>query len=244
MKQKAIMDYKESYENNGEKIDSKKGNNLIVNHFNIDEGLAKKLKRDKGEYFSIHFDDNIINEKPKVLEKELSKILNYFLKLYKCNVSLIVGLGNSSIAPDRLGSASTNKIIATNQYNDFLTLPKISLFNPEVTNKTGINSFDLIELVVNKVKPNIIIIIDSLATSNPDYLGRLIEVSDAGMIPKNSLKNVKEINSKTFNIPVLIIGIPFILEESNNIYTTPYVNKLIEDSSTIISNVINKTFIG
>ena len=62
--------------------------------------------------------------------------------------------------------------MATNHFTDFLNLPKVALFNPEVTEKTGISSYSLIEMVVKKLKPTVIIIIDSLATNNEMYLNR------------------------------------------------------------------------
>ena len=102
------------------------------------------------------------------------KILKELFKNLKTTDPLIIGLGNSQVLCDSLGVQTTNKIMATNHFTDFLSLPKVAIFNPEVTEKTGISSFSLIEMVVKKLKPSMIIMIDSLATSNKDYLNNCI----------------------------------------------------------------------
>lgn len=177
------------------------------------------------------------------LYKELMKSLNIFIEKYNINKTLIVGLGNSMVIADSLGPKTTSKIMATNHYNDFLTIPKIALFNPEVVEKTGIMSYDLIKLVVNEIKPECIIIIDSLATSNIDNLNKCIEINDSGIIPGFYLKDNKEINSNTFNIPVISIGTPTIYLYKEKYLTTGAINQYIDEMSELIAKAINTIFI-
>ncbi len=138
----------------------------------------------------------------------------------------------------------TNKIIATNQYCDFLTIPKIAIFKPSVTERTGINSYKLIEMVVNDMKPNIIIMIDSMATKNEEYLNNAIEVNNTGIIPGSAINASREINEKSFQIPILSIGVPCCLERNKKIYNSAFINDIILVFSNIISNALNNLFIG
>ena len=132
--------------------------------------------------------------------------------------------------------------MATNHFNDFLNIPKVALFNPEVTEKTGISSFSLIEMVVKKLNPTIIIMIDSLATNNEMYLNNCIEINNTGIIPGSAIKENKKIDAKTFGIPVIAIGVPLVIERNKNLFTTPNVKEIIDLTSKIISDALNDLF--
>ena len=125
-------------------IESHKERNVLVKHYYVKEEFDYKLKHNKGDYFVVSFDDMALYKDVKSLEKNVKRILKMFLKKYhKGGTILILGLGNSSILGDSFGVKALSKIIATNHYNDIYTIPKVALFSPEVTNKTGISSFKL-----------------------------------------------------------------------------------------------------
>ena len=149
---------------------------------------------------------------------------------------------DSSILCDSLGVEVTNKVMATNHFTDFLNIPRVALFNPEVTEKTGISSFQLIEMVVKKLKPSMIIMVDSLATNKKEYLNNCIEVNNTGIIPGSAIKDNKKIDQNTFGIPVIAIGVPLVLEMDKDMYTTPNVGEVIHVTSDIISDALNDLF--
>lgn len=236
------MDSSKIIKDNLYKIDEYKYSGFRVVHFKVDSSNEKKLKRIKGDYYSINFDYVNLVKKEKMIKKELMKILKLFFKNQNPTKPLIVGLGNSSIICDSLGIKTTNKIMATNHFNDFLNLPKVALFNPEVTEKTGISSFSLIEMVVKKLHPSVIIMIDTLATSNEEYLNNCIEINNTGIIPGSAIKDNKKIDSSTFKIPVIAIGVPLVWEKDKKLYTTPNVKEVINMTSKIISDALNDLF--
>lgn len=239
---KAFMDSSKIIHDNLLKIDSKIKNGIEVAHFKVDESNEKMLKRIKGDYFSINFDYVLLHQHEKYIKKELVKILKCFFHDMTPAQPLIIGLGNSSILCDSLGVRTTNQVMATNHFNDFLNIPKVALFNPEVTEKTGIHSFDLIEMVVKKLKPTVIIMIDSLATSNEAYLNNCIEINNTGIIPGSAIRDNKKIDAKTFGIPVLAIGVPLVIEKNKNLYTTPNVEEILSLTSKIIGDALNDIF--
>ncbi len=215
-----------------------------TSHFTVNKDNKMQIKKRMGDYFVIEFEAKKLLTKEKTLQKEVERIMNSFLKKYRHNSKvLIVGLGNNTVLADSLGIKVTDNLIATNQYHDFLTLPKIALFNPSVTQKTGINSYKLIEMVVNDIKPDIIIMIDSLATKSSKYLNSAIEISDTGIIPGSALNAAKEINQKTFNIPVIAIGMPLCLEMNKMLYTTATIHEVIDSAVRILSKALNNVFL-
>ncbi len=238
---KVFLDCSQIIKENLYKIDEINHKYYQVSHFKVDSNNEQKLKRIKGDYYTISFDYFNLNKHEKMLTKELMKILKVFLK-EKISKPLIIGLGNSSITCDALGVNTTNKIMATNHFTDFLNIPKVALFNPEVTAKTGISSFSLIEMVVKKLKPTVIIMIDTLATSNASYLNNCLEINNTGIIPGSAIKDSKKIDSHTFNIPVIAIGAPLVLSIDNNLYTSPHVSEIVDNISTIISKALNDLF--
>lgn len=244
MKQKLFMDLAINYKKNNILVSRKKYKDIVLSHYIVDESSSKDLKKDVGDFYSITFTEELLLKKQSIIYKVIKKILKNILKEYNTEKTLIIGLGNSSIASDSFGANTTNKIIATNQYNDFLTIPRIALFNPEVTEKTGINSFNLIKLVVNDYKPNCIIVIDSLATKNINYLNKCLEINNVGIIPGGALRDNREISAKTFGIPVISIGIPLVLDQNHNLFSTPNVELINETVSEILSSCLNDVLLS
>jgi len=246
MKQKLFLDVAmEAIQKKELPLNEKRRRNLQTSHFKVDEESRKALKRSKGDYFTITYTNNSLLKHSKSITKELIHVLKTLLRQpKKDDKTLIIGLGNSSVLADALGPKTTNKIIATNHFDDFLTIPKLALFVPEVIGKTGISSYRLIEMLVANLKPSTIIVIDSLATNSECHLNNCIEVSDTGIIPGSALRTNKEISSKTFGIPVISIGIPLMLNINDSLYTSPDIADIIDKSSDVISNAINSIYLS
>lgn len=244
MKQKLFLDVGIDKIDAKYKLEEKKTKAFKTTHYVVSKENKKVIKKAIGDYYTILFSyENLLTKKTS-LTKEVERILKCFLKQYqKTKKVLIVGIGNKDVLGDALGVLTTDKVIATNQYQDFLTIPKVALFNPSVTDKTGINSFKLIEMVVNDLKPDLIIMIDSLATKSEEYLNSAIEINDVGIIPGSALNSAKEITYKTFNIPVLSVGVPLCLDLNKKFYTSVFINEVINSSSNIIAEALNNVFI-
>lgn len=244
MKQKLFLDTGIEKINAKCKVEEKKTQSFKTTHYIVTKENKKNAKRKEGDYVVMQFPYEHFTTKKNALIKETERILKLFVKKYpKTNKVLVVGLGNKEVDGDALGVFTTDKLIATNQYTDFLTIPKIALFNPSVTDKTGINSFKLISMVVEDLKPNLILMIDALATNNEEYLNSAIEISDTGIIPGSALNSAKEINKKTFDIPILSIGVPCSLEINKKFYTSVFIHEVLKESSDIIASAINNIFI-
>ncbi len=229
---------------NGYKIKQNIKNDIKISYFEIDEEKKKHLKRDIGQYFTISFKENILKNYPKYLKREVIKVLKSFKKsIPNYGTTLIIGLGNSSVTCDALGPKTTNKIIATNHYVDFLTIPKVALFVPEVIGKTGISSFSLIKMLVNSLHPSLIIVIDSLVTNNYKNLNRCIEISDTGIIPGSAIKTNRKISYKTFNIPLISIGVPLVIDVNKKMLTSINVDEELDLISDVIAEALNDLFL-
>ena len=239
MKQNLLLDAGVSLEKE-HLIAEKKEKTVHIKHYVLKEKDEKIYRNRKGDYFTISFDDQVLYENSKSIEKVFQKTFKTFLaKYHKGETILFVGLGNSSILGDSFGTKVLERLIATNQYNDFLTIPKVALFSPETTNKTGISSFRLIEMVVKDLKPDVIILLDSFVTNQTKLLNRTIEINDCGIIFADQLRSNKTITRETFHIPVLSIGYPTLLKLHKTYLERYSLEEDLEIVTSLIAQSIN-----
>lgn len=213
------------------------------NHINVNENNTNEINYPVGDYYIINYDEyNLINNN-HIIEKQIIKVLKTLLKKHNLGTKpkiLIIGLGNSGIIADSFGTEVTNKLIATYHYEDFITLKKIAIFNPNITNKTGIDSLDVIKMINEHINPDILLFIDSMQTNDVTNINKIIEINDHSIIPGSYLNTKKEINYKTFNKPIISIGIPLVYEQDNIFLTLPNINEIIEINARLVANAINK----
>ena len=207
---------------------------IRIETINIDSEDAKIISKKEGIYKTIYFEDvtdednfnNLLNATIKAL-KDLFKDINI-----KNNYStLIVGLGNRKATPDALGPLTIEHVKITRQIIE-LGLPLdskyrvISSIVPGVMGTTGIETKEIIEGVIDAVKPDFLIVIDALAASSLERINKTIQLTDTGINPGSGLLNNRfEISKETLGIPVIAIGIPTVV-----------------DATTIVSNTINYIF--
>ena len=134
---------------------------------------------------------------------------------------LVVGLGNIYVTPDALGPKVVSGINVTRHIikyaKELLTSPvnEISAIAPGVMGTTGIETGEIIKSVVNEVKPDVIIAIDSLASLSVSRVGRTIQLGNTGITPGAGIGNKREaINMKTLGVPVIAIGVPTVVESA------------------------------
>ena len=225
-------------------------NGLIVTSVKLDSDNA--LNKKKGKYITIEFDDVTDSNNELKVTKVLTHILKKLINTNYNTLGLIVGLGNIDSTPDSLGPLTVDNIIVTNHIYGMNCLSKnysrISAIKPSVLGSTGIETSDIIEGVVKKIKPDYLIVIDSLSSSSIERLNKTIQITDTGIHPGSGIGNTrKEISKDTLNIPVYAIGVPTVSSASiivrdtiNFIYKNYAFNKeYIKKSSSKLSFNVN-----
>lgn len=133
---------------------------------------------------------------------------------------LIAGLGNTEITPDSIGPNVAASILATRHIVGEISeriglknLKSVSVITPNVLGKTGIETAELVSAAVNRVKPQAVIVIDALASSDEERLFRTVQLSDGGIKPGSGVKNSrKEISEKTLGVPTIALGVPTVVD--------------------------------
>lgn len=235
----------DSIENGSYKVPKnvEKYGDIVVTTVVLDEDNSNLLAKKAGDYITIEFEDvtdsgNSLKVE-EVFTKELKKLL--VKKGLKDNSTfLVVGLGNESSTPDSLGPRVGSNIIVTRHL--YLLNEEVSssyrctsVVIPDVMANTGIESFEIVSSVIDKVSPSFVIVVDALAASSIDRVNRSIQITDTGIHPGSGVGNQrKEISFDTLGIPVIAVGVPTVVESSIIVYDT--INYLFKHISYIKDN--------
>lgn len=189
---------------------------IKITEIEIKNELGEKIiNRKKGKYVTIEFTDILKISDYKDLEKAISEELISLLPSERETV-LIVGLGNREIGCDSIGPETAAKILATRHIvGDFANeiglknLRSVSVITTDVLGKTGLESTEICDGVVKKIKPDAIIAIDALAAKSVSRLFKTIQLTNTGISPGSGVKNArKELSLKTLGVPVIAVGVP------------------------------------
>ena len=199
-----------------------------VEEVKITKEQASSWKKKEGVYLTVTFEDITDKNHFKQVEQASIKALKKTLeevKITKDSKVLVIGLGNSKSTPDSLGPRATDNVLTTRH---LFTLGEVeegyrnvASFKPSVTGVTGIETKDLIEGVTDKIKPDLLIVIDALASSSLERLNKTIQITTAGISPGSGIGNNRiEISKDTLNIPVIAIGIPTVVDGATIVQNT------------------------
>lgn len=228
----------------------KRINGMYLKKCNVDKKLSEKIGKGIGQYYNLDNVDyyNKDKEAIKIIAGIISDIIN---EIKNIKDILVVGLGNMSITPDSLGPLAINKI-EVNRHKENEKKYLVSAITPGVMGQTGMESSEIVKAIVDDFKPNLVIVIDALACSDPNRMCHSIQLSTAGINPGAGVgNNRKKLSKETLGVDVLAIGIPtvcdiniFSKEVDNNYFVTPNdIDQAMDILSMIIAKSINKALI-
>ena len=186
-----------------------------------EESAAKLLGKPIGNYITIEVpelrknDIDLMEETSRTIAKELIRLTN----LKDDSSILIVGLGNWNVTPDALGPKVTEKVLVTRHMTEYVpeqiddSIRSVSALSPGVLGITGIETSEIILGVVNRIRPDLIIAIDALASRKMERVNSTIQISDTGINPGSGVgNNRKELNKDTLGVDVIAIGVPTVVD--------------------------------
>ena len=187
----------------------------------ISEIGEKSMGKPIGSYITIeipqfvHYDADSMDEVSKVLAECLSPLV----VLEDSMTALVVGLGNWNITPDALGPKVISKLMVTRHLKQLVPdtidegIRPVCALAPGVLGLTGIETGEIIRGVVERIKPNLVICIDALASRKMERVNSTIQVGNTGISPGSGVGNKRmELSQKTLGIPVIAIGVPTVVD--------------------------------
>lgn len=185
------------------------------------ENGAKVLGKPVGNYITIDipdytvYDGEIMENVSEVVGKTMKALIN----MTQDKTALVVGLGNWKVTPDALGPKVVEKIMVTRHLKDVMpeaiddSIIPVCAISPGVLGITGIETGDVIKALVEKIKPDLVVCVDALASRRIDRVNRTIQISDTGISPGAGVGNHRmKINEETLGIKVVAVGVPTVVD--------------------------------
>ncbi len=186
-----------------------------------DEIGSAAIGKPIGNYITIETPDfknrdiDLMEDVSRVLAGELIKLAD----LKEDSSVLIVGLGNWNITPDALGPKVAEKVMVTRHITEYVpeqiddSVRPVSAISPGVLGITGIETGEIVQGIINHIKPDLIIAIDALASRKMDRINSTIQISDTGINPGSGVgNNRKELSENSLGVRVIAIGIPTVVD--------------------------------
>ncbi len=236
----AALNMDESGKIDGAEITSWQEKGIDVNKVVIKTQKAvEKIGKPIGTYITLDAgilrknDEKSYEDTVELLTEQLKSIL----KLDKKTSVLVVGLGNRNVTPDALGPKVVDCLMVTRHLIENLPevlnkdVRAVSAVAPGVLGLTGIETWEIIKGITDKVKPDLIIAIDALASRKIDRISTTIQLADTGIVPGSGIGNKRMgITEQTLGIPVIAIGVPTVVDAAT----------VANDTIELLNDAINK----
>lgn len=185
---------------------------------------AKALGKPAGTYITL--EAPAMTQPDEEYHKEISQELAQQLKevipgIEKELSVMVVGLGNRDVTADALGpNVVDNLTITRHMVKEFgkaaygrTRMHMISGLVPGVMAKTGMESAEIIKGVVERTRPDVVIVVDALAARSTKRLNRTIQVTNTGIHPGSGVGNHRNsITEESLGVPVIAIGVPTVVD--------------------------------
>lgn len=187
-----------------------------------DERGSQAMKKPMGCYVTIESEKMPKNGVPK--EDLLLCICEQMEKMadgLKKKSVLVAGLGNRHVTSDSLGPRMVECIFVTrhlerelgskfmleNQYGN------VSAIAPGVMAQTGMEAVEVLEGIVEQIKPDLVIVVDALAARSMSRLCTTVQITDTGICPGSGIGNHRKALSKeSLGVPVIAVGVPTVVD--------------------------------
>ena len=206
----------------GVNAEVKSNNNISITHVRIttQEG-ADAMGKPMGNYITIEAAD-IKNKDEDTLEnvsRSLAAELQNLINIGEKSTVLVVGLGNWNVTPDALGPKVISKLMVTRHLFEHIPdkiderIRPVAALSPGVLGLTGIETSEIIKGLVEKIKPDVVIAIDALASRRMNRVGTTIQIADTGINPGSGVgNNRKSLSVEHLGVPVIALGVPTVVD--------------------------------
>lgn len=180
---------------------------------------SRELHKPQGSYITLELDDLRRMEEHafRRVSRTLAGELAALMRLPEKASVLVVGLGNEDVTPDALGPLVLRRLFVTRHLTEALaplaSLRPVSALQPGVLGTTGMESFEVVQSVLERTKPDALIAVDALAARSVGRLCATVQLSDAGITPGSGVGNSRlALTREKLGLPVFAIGAPTVVD--------------------------------
>lgn len=201
--------------------DKKSRSHITTVQIQDDKG-SRAMGKPKGCYVTIESEDMPRDDISKdelllCICGELEKMV----KSLRQKSVLIAGLGNRQVTSDSLGPRMTECIFVTRHLErelgrDFMVendYGNVSAIAPGVMAQTGMEAVEILEGIVKKTSPDVVIVVDALAARSMSRLCTTVQITDTGISPGSGIGNHRKALCKdSLGVPVIAVGVPTVVD--------------------------------
>jgi spore protease len=206
----------------GVKVETREEDGITISRVKVETlAGAKTLGKMPGYYVTLEV-PGLRQKDPELQERVTTHFIEEFSAFIhhysKKALVLVVGLGNWNVTPDALGPLVVENLFVSRHL--FTHMPHlveegyrpVAAVSPGVLGITGIETSEIVQGIVEKVKPSLVIAIDALATRSLDRVNTTIQISDTGINPGSGVGNRRKgLTADTLGVPVIAIGVPTVV---------------------------------
>lgn len=203
---------------------------VIITDIQIKSDEAMKaIGKKKGKYITLELKQSVLDtiDTQENTAITLAEEIKNFLKEHSKSDPkiMLVGLGNRNITADSLGPKVADKIVVTRHVKKLQNknnnqnleidnrLGNICAIAPGVMGVTGIETSEIIKGMISTVSPDLLIVIDALASRKATRVNSTIQISDTGIVPGSGVGNHRmELSQEVLGIPVISVGVPTVVD--------------------------------
>jgi len=219
-----MVNTKVSEEIPGVIVETVEEDEVVITTVNITTPEAERIMgKDQGTYITIEaqglrYKNTPLQEK---IMKQLGQRLVGLVELPKNAMVLVIGLGNRNITPDALGPRAVEKIVVTRHLQEMLSpelkggVRSVCAIAPGVLGITGMETTEIVQGIVSKIKPDLVIAIDALAAASSRRVLTTVQLANTGISPGSGVGNKRfGLNKHSLGVPVIAIGVPTVVHAS------------------------------
>ena len=221
-----------------------------------EKSASETLCKPVGTYHTI-FLDPVLRREEDAFDRAahaVASLLRDVLSVSAAATVLVVGLGNREITPDAVGPSSAERILATRHLREqlpeqFSAMRSVTAFSPGVLGQTGLESAEVVKAICERIRADVVIVVDALACSEPERLCHTVQVTDVGIVPGSGVGNDRAaFNSNSLGVPVVAIGVPTVMDggafcdsvDAQGLFITPRdIDAVVADFSKVIAYGVN-----
>jgi spore protease len=195
----------------------------------LTEAAARRLDKPRGTYLTLEAGSALFSDAPSrahvahALSLELARAINDGDK--KKSV-LVVGLGNRFVTPDALGPKTAEHILVTRHIHRQCPgvldeeVRSVTAFSASVMGVTGMETVEVVSGITKTVDPDLVLLVDALASSSFEHLGAVIQMNDSGISPGSGIgNNQTALCAATLGVPVITLGVPLVVSAETIVNT-------------------------
>lgn len=184
-----------------------------------DQG-AEKLGKPKGKYMTFDVGQITLfarSDFERTVEVCAEKLRSLLPIGGSC---LLACLGNRQISADAQGPLCAEHFIVSRHIKNLnpelfgeMDIADTMCIVPDVLGNTGVEAASVVKGIVDRMTPDYVIAVDSLAARKTARIGCTLQMSDAGIAPGSGVGNHRTaLSTETLGIPVISVGIPTVVD--------------------------------